>query len=51
MNKYFEKVECPLCLFSSGILADGKGSKCPECNGSGKVSKRQKWDFEEKLNN
>jgi hypothetical protein len=33
-------VDCPMCLFSSGILADGKGTKCNHCGGKGKISKR-----------
>jgi DnaJ-class molecular chaperone len=47
--KFFKKVECPLCLFGSGIVADGKGSKCSVCNGTGKVTKRELIDFEKML--
>jgi len=32
---------CPHCLFSSGIRANGKGTKCSTCNGSGKVSNKK----------
>ena len=33
------KTNCPMCLFSSGVVADGKGTKCTTCYGSGKISK------------
>lgn len=42
------KVDCPLCLFSSGTLADGKGTTCTCCNGTGKISKRVYNEFMEK---
>ena len=32
-------VDCPMCLFSSGIVADGKGTKCSTCGGVGTISK------------
>lgn len=32
-------VDCPMCLFSSGIVADGKGTKCSNCGGLGVISK------------
>ena len=32
-------VDCPMCLFSSGIVADGKGTKCRTCGGVGAISK------------
>ena len=32
-------VDCPMCLFSSGIVADGKGTKCSTCGGVGFISK------------
>ncbi len=34
-----------MCLFSSGILADGKGTKCNVCGGSGKVTKAKLNEF------
>lgn len=34
-----KKHECPTCLFGSGILADGKGTKCKTCKGKGYVGK------------
>ncbi len=35
------KKDCPICLFSSGIVADGLGSECKTCKGSGKISKKE----------
>ena len=32
---------CPICLFASGIVADGKGTICDACSGRGKVSKQK----------
>lgn len=32
-------IDCPMCLFSSGIVADGKGTKCRTCGGVGSISK------------
>ena len=42
-------VECPLCLFGSGILADGKGTTCKICGGGGKVNIRVLKEFNENL--
>ena len=44
-----DKQECPLCLFGSGIVADGKGTKCRICGGTGKVSKKQMNTFNDIL--
>jgi len=42
-------VDCPMCLFSSGVLADGKGTKCNYCGGKGKISKRAYNTLADKL--
>lgn len=41
------KTDCPNCLYSSEIVADGKGSTCGTCGGSGKVSKKKYNEFTE----
>lgn len=54
LRKYQERktgkgsMDCPHCLGSSGIVADGKGSTCGICGGSGKVSKK-KWNEHKEL--
>ena len=42
-------VDCPNCLGSSGIVADGKGTTCHVCNGKGRISKRKENEFNAKL--
>ncbi len=42
------KINCPCCLFSSGIVANGKGSKCDSCNGTGKVTQTEYIALKEK---
>ena len=37
--------DCPHCLFSSGIVADGKATECPTCNGTGKISNKKESGF------
>src|SRR5690606_3275197 len=32
-------VDCPMCLFSSGTVANGRGTKCSACNGTGRIRK------------
>lgn len=32
------KIKCPCCLFSSGYVANGRGSKCTACYGTGKIT-------------
>jgi len=42
-------VECPHCLFGSGIVANGKGSTCSVCGGRGTVSKKKYNEYIELL--
>lgn len=34
-----ETVDCPMCLFSSGTVANGRGTKCSTCSGTGRIRK------------
>ncbi len=40
-----DSMDCPDCLHSSGILADGFGTECSTCDGEGVVSERHYNDI------
>lgn len=43
------KVDCPHCLGSSGILADGLGTHCRICAGKGTISQRKMNEYNDML--
>ncbi len=49
-KKLFDKASCPLCLFSSGVLANGKGTKCTLCGGTGKTTVAKVKQFNDLIN-